>query len=32
MVNILSRFIQLVVDPKLGAAIDMNKHTPYDGL
>jgi hypothetical protein len=31
MVNILSSFIQLGVKAKLGAAIDMSKHTPYDG-
>ena len=32
MVNILSWFVQLGVEPKLGAAIDMSKYTPYDVL
>ena len=31
MVNILSSFIPLRVEPKLGAAIDTSKYTPYDG-
>ena len=31
MVNILSSFIQVGAEPKLGAAIDMSEHTPYDG-
>ena len=31
MVNILSRFIPLGAEPKLGAAIYMSKCTPYDG-
>ena len=31
MVNILSSFIPLGAEPKLGAAIDMSKCTPYDG-
>ena len=31
MVNILSSLIQLGAEPKLGAAIDMRKYTPYDG-
>ena len=31
MVNILSSFIQLGAEPKLGAATNMSKHTSYDG-
>ena len=31
MVNILSSFILLGAEPKLGADIDMSKYTPYDG-
>jgi hypothetical protein len=30
MVNILSSFIPLGAEFKLGVAIDMNKYTPYD--
>ena len=31
MINILSSFIPLGVEPKLGASIDMSKYTTYDG-
>jgi hypothetical protein len=30
MVNILSSFISLGAEPKLGAAIDLSKYAPYD--